>query len=268
MKRALCILLIALPVTACAIGEARYESESYPIRVASAEKTCSSGFIKPDLSKLEACGEGQGHCYATDKLQVDGYPACKTAGEACIPDKILQAGGTKMKSCKFLIDDKPGACTSTLIGLISAHKDQLTPDVCDAATERCAPCIDPTNQKNTHLCEDTGVHEEACKGGPGQVEQTCCHGAGVCMNPEAAPEDQRDSLQHDSCGTKKVCAPAALVDGNPTRCYVLGLPGVCLDVCFASMLGPSKPVTGSSDCRATEVCLPCVIGKGQGIPGC
>ncbi len=269
MKRVLVLTVVALSVTACAIGEARHESETYPARKVSAQKVCSSEFMQPDLSKLEACGNGQGHCYAADKVALAGLPECSTPGEICVPDKVLNANGKTLTPCKFFVKDKPGVCGSMLFGELAAHKDQIPPSPeCDGENERCTPCIDPTNGNDTHQCDPQGVHVDACVGGAtDKGNASCCHSAGVCMSKEAAPGDQADSLPHDTCGGEKVCAPAALVDGNPSRCYVLGLPGVCLDVCFASMLGPSAPVT-RSDCRATEVCLPCVIGKGQGMPGC
>lgn len=269
MKRLLTLLIVSLPVAACAIGEARHESESYPVRKASAQKVCDSAFVQPDLSKLEACGNGQGHCYAADKISLSGLPECSTPGEICVPDKVLNANGGTLKSCKFFIKDAPGVCGSLLFTELAANKDQVpaSPE-CDGENERCTPCIHPLDGSNTHQCEPQGVHAEACVGGASAKPlPSCCHNSGVCMNADAAPEGQRDSLSRDTCSKDKLCAPAAMVDGNPSRCYAFGLPGVCLDVCFAAMLGPSKPVMGS-DCRATEVCLPCVIGKGQGMPGC
>ena len=81
------------------------------------------------------------------------------------------------------------------------------------------------------------------------------------------PEDKREDLSRDTCMAGKLCAPAAMVSGNPDHCKVLGVPGVCLDVCFARMLSPAVSVV-KGQCRPTEVCMPCLIGKGQGMPGC
>lgn len=268
MTRVFCTAFVAITIAACSIGEANHITEVYPARKVSSVKVCDSGFQAVDLSTLEACGNGQGHCYPGDKVMATGLPACAKDGDVCVPDKMLSANGQKLKSCKFFTDGREGVCGSLLIGELAQNASLIPPsDECDKDNERCTPCVDPRDGSDTHVCDPTGAHVEACVGGAGKVEQTCCHNAGVCMLPTAAPEDQRDSLPHDSCGASKVCAPAALVDNNPTRCYVLGLPGVCLDICFAAILGPSKPVT-NSDCRATEVCLPCVVGKGQGMPGC
>jgi hypothetical protein len=262
--RALLFALLALP--ACRVGEATHETITYPVRSAPETRTCSSPFTAPDVSTLKPCGEGRGHCYAGDKTWIAGFPACE-GKDACVPDKVLAANGTKLKACKFFLDDKPGACVSTLIPDIAAHVNELRPDVCDAATERCAPCISPIDGSNTHLCEEAGVHTEACIGGAGAKQASCCHGSGVCMNPDGVPEDQRDSLSHETCKDGKLCAPAALVDGNPTKCNAFGDDGVCVDVCFAAQLAPAGPVMRSV-CRVTEVCVPCIVGAGQGMPGC
>jgi hypothetical protein len=138
--------------------------------------------------------------------------------------------------------------------------------VCDP-DERCAPCINPQNGEDTKICEDVGVYETACTGGGGSNDELCCHGQGVCANQEAIPEDSRSDMEKDSCSGNKLCAPAALVDGHPVKCDVAGVEGVCLDYCFAKMMqGTARLMRGG--CRATEVCLPCFLGKSRGMPGC
>jgi hypothetical protein len=87
------------------------------------------------------------------------------------------------------------------------------------------------------------------------------------MNREAAPADSRDDLARDTCPETKLCAPRAMVEGTPVKCSVTGVSGVCLDLCFATMLGPvGKAMRGG--CGPTEVCLPCAVGKSRGMPGC
>lgn len=262
------VVAIACVVTtaACTIGETIHETVEEPARSVSEVKTCSGAFTKPDLSTLKTCGDGKGHCYDGTKTALSNLPACEEGEGACIPDKVLQANGTKLESCTFFVGNKPGVCMSTMIKDIDAHKNELQKDVCDD-DERCAPCIDPRDGSDTHICDPVGVYEDACKGGPGSQLPTCCHHQGVCISPEAVPEDQRDSLLPDTCPRSKACAPAALVDGHPKPCNVLGDPGVCLDVCFAKMLGPAQKVFRDK-CGPTEVCLPCLIGAGQGVPGC
>ncbi len=261
VKRALVFLALA----ACRIGEAEHETITYAARQAAETRSCSSAFVAPDLATLEPCGDGRGHCWPKEKTPIPNLPACE-GDDVCVPDAVLTANGGKLKACTFL-DGKPGACTSLLVQAIAAHATQLQPDVCDAATERCAPCVNPIDETDTHLCEAMGVHADACTSGEGARQASCCHGSGVCIDPDAAPEDQRGDLRRDICPATRVCAPAALVDGNPTRCHAFGDKGVCVDVCFAAQLAPATPVMRSV-CGPTEVCVPCVLGASRGMPGC
>jgi len=266
IRHLVAVACLGASLLACAINEHHVENIVIPARPQSETVTCNSPFVNPDLSTLKPCGDGKGHCYAGAKTSIPNLPKCD-GDDVCLPDKVLAANGAKLKSCTFMIDAKPGACVSLLIADIAAHASALQPDVCDPAIERCAPCISPIDGTDTHLCEETGVHTEACVGGPGAKQDTCCHGAGVCMTKEGVPSDQRDALHHDTCKDDKVCAPAALVDGNPTRCHAFADPGVCVDVCFAAQLVPAAQVMRSV-CGPTEVCVPCIVGKGQGMPGC
>ena len=266
VRRVLVALVVGLPLSACAIAEDRYESVVEPLQKVDPTVTCSTPFAKPDLATLKPCGEGRGHCFPKNKSPVQSLPACE-GDDICVPDNLLEANGGKLKSCTFFLNGKPGVCMSTLVKDIAAHLNEMLPDVCDAATERCAPCIDPRDGKDTKICEAIGVHEGACTGGVATRAPTCCHGAGVCMNETGVPEDKREDLSRDTCMAGKLCAPAAMVSGNPDHCKVLGVPGVCLDVCFARMLSPAATVV-RGQCRPTELCMPCLIGKGQGMPGC
>jgi hypothetical protein len=256
----------ALGVVACSVGETRYETVVNPVRKVSTIKTCTGPFAKPDLGSLTPCGDGHGHCYAGSKTLLPELLACTGgSGDTCIPDKVLEANGAKLKACTFL-NGKPGACLSMMVKQIAEHKNDLQQDVCEE-DERCTPCINPLNGVDTKLCEGVGVYAEACKGGAGAKEATCCHGQGVCMTREGVPEDSREDMLQDTCKGDNVCAPAAMVDGNPETCSVLGADGVCIDLCFAKMLGPAATVIRAG-CGATSVCLPCVVGKSRGMPGC
>ncbi len=258
---------IAIGAAACTIGSPNYETISLPMRTQEGTKSCGSAFVKPDLTKLEACGDGLGHCYAGSKVAFPELPACKTAGDVCVPDSVLMAGGKKAKACTFYINGLDGACTSLLVKDVGAHKDQLHQEGC-TADERCVPCISPADHTDTHLCDDLGVHGEACEAGAAvEAPAPCCHYAGACLGSEAVPEGSRGNMNRDSCADGKLCAPAAMVSGNPVKCDVLGADGVCIDLCFASML-KSTGVALRAGCGPTEVCMPCAVGKGQGMPGC
>jgi len=264
---AVSVVIGSLVLPACSIGETTYETITLPVRAKNEKRTCSSAFAKPDLSKLEPCGDGKAHCYDGAKTAIPASMLAPCSGdEVCIPDKLLEAAGSKLKSCTFFLDDKPGVCMSLAVKDVATNKDMLRQDACDR-DERCIPCVDPRNGEDTHLCDDVGVYEDDCVGGQGKQAETCCHGFGVCMNEEAAPEDSRGDLSRDTCPAKQLCAPAAMVEGTPVKCEVLGVSGVCLDTCFAGMLKPTMPVMRGG-CGPTEVCLPCAVGKSQGMPGC
>jgi hypothetical protein len=265
VKQVAIVLAVAMSIVACSVGGATHEHVVMPVRVQSETQTCSSPFVKPELASLKACGEGKGHCYDKAKVPITGLPACE-GDQVCVPDKVLDINGGKLKACTFFIGQKPGVCFSNLVEDVAKHINELQKDVCDE-DERCIPCIDPTNGEDTHSCEAMGVHEKACVGGVGAKVESCCHGAGACISPDAVPEDQRGDLSQEVCPRGKLCSPAAMVDGNPVQCDVLGVSGVCLDTCFANMLRPAGKLMRAG-CGPTEVCLPCIIGKGQGMPGC
>jgi hypothetical protein len=268
--RSLVVLAVTSALVACTIGETRYETVTLPAQVISQTITCNSPVVEVDLSTLKACGDGgKGHCYDVHKVPVptDQVAPCDDPTQSCIPDKILTANGGKLKSCQFY--GNPGACISTLFKQVKENLAALPQDACDP-DERCAPCTDPRNNQSTGLCNDgVGAHEQACVGGPGSGTTACCHGMGVCTNQNAVPPQQRDHLDAETCkGDGMICAPAALVNGKPVKCDVLGFGGVCLDyICFAPMFQATTQLTRSS-CGPTEMCMPCLLGKSQGMPGC
>lgn len=269
MKRAVVLFLVGAPLVACSIGERNYVEVTLPLTEATEIRTCDSPFVAVDVAKLTACGDGKGHCFDGSKVAIatTELTPCADPSQVCVPDKVLAANGAKPKSCNFLNSGKPGACTSTLVKQINDNKGALTPDVCDA-DERCAPCISPLDGTNTGLCDPAGAHESACVGGTSDAQQeTCCHGMGACLDESAVPADQRDMVSREVCSEGKLCAPASMASGKPKKCSTIGFSGVCLDICFSAMLKSVKPVMGGG-CGPTEVCLPCLIGKGQGMPGC
>jgi hypothetical protein len=117
------------------------------------------------------------------------------------------------------------------------------------------------------VCEPAGVHEKECVGGEAQeAPELCCHYAGVCMVKSGVPEEQRDSMETDSCTSGKVCAPITQVTAKPVKCDFLGTKGVCMDKCFNGMLKGLSTIRGS--CGPTEVCMPCAVAADQGMVGC
>jgi hypothetical protein len=257
---------------ACAINEHHVENIVIPARPDNEIVTCNSPFVNPDPKALKACGDdahGKGHCYDVTKVPFTAseLPPCDggAPGEVCVPDSTLLANGAKVKSCTFFFNGQPGACVSMLMKDVFSNKDVLKQDACDP-DERCLPCVDPRNNQDTKLCAPTGAHQNDCIGGTGQAPVECCHAMGECIAESAVPEEDRGFMIHDVCPATTVCAPTSQLDANPTRCNVLGMSGVCLDVCFAAQLKGMTSLTRAG-CGLTEVCLPCALADTQAHGG-
>jgi hypothetical protein len=261
---------VGLAVTACSIGETRYETIKLPVRKAVEKRTCESPFVVVDLAKAKPCGtDGKSHCFPWAKTSVpkEELEPCDDPAEVCMPDKLLLAGGKKPTECKFG-GGAAGACLPLAFKQINQNKDLLQQDACDE-DERCVPCIHPIEKVDTGVCAESGVHEADCVGGPGlqgDVE-TCCAGLGVCMDEKAIPEESRANMPSLGCSAGTLCAPASQANEDPKKCETLaGFDGVCVPLCFAPQLRGEQYVSG--DCNAYEICMPCLVGKGQGMLGC
>ena len=248
--------------------------------------TCNTNdFVKADLSKLTACGDGKGHCYAKDKTSLAStLTACPNAAEVCVPDEILEANGQPLKSCTSIIG--PGGCVTASLfpDIIAMGGSALKQDVC-SASQLCVPCTDPTHgNAPTPFCQPIGVHQSSCSATAGGAatdaaapppSQPCCttngKSNGVCISETAIPQSQQSQAPQDTCTTGNKCVPSAFVAGKPVTCSggLLGA-GVCMDKCFNSMLSLAGGIgiLSSEGCGTTELCIPCGLVSGQGVPGC
>jgi len=243
------------------------------------------GFEKVDLSTLTACGNNRGHCVPKERAPMaDALTACPNAAEVCVPDNMIAAAGDKVKSCKSL-GDLAGACvTYKLLPDIEAKGGSVLPaDVCDP-DQKCAPCVNPQDQKNTGLCDATGVKQAKCEGGatsstpdagpPAPPPPACCttngKSNGSCIDEKLIPADKRAETKLDTCSAGNKCVPTSFFQLKPVACNneVFG-KGVCLDKCFDDMLaGIGSVFLGKDVCGETELCLPCSLASGRGIPSC
>ncbi len=252
---------------------------------AASGSTCSqSDYITVDVSKLTACGNGTGHCYDPAKVDLGStYAACPGGTNVCVPDEVLTAGGKTLKSCSSIIG--PGGCitASDIPAVLQMGGSALKQDVC-TANQLCVPCKDPThNNAPTGMCSAIGAHQNACGGGTSAADggaaatplQTCCKSKsatnGVCISGTAIPASQRDQTKQDTCNAGDKCVPAAFVSNMPVKCDggLFG-QGVCMDQCFNDMMGTAKSIgiLSGNGCGSTEVCVPCGLVSGQGVPGC
>jgi hypothetical protein len=255
---------------------------------------CSGTFVKADVSKLKACGNGKGHCY--DKTMVPGaanFQPCPDASQVCVQDEILESGGGKLKSCTSVIG--AGGCMNVDLLIVpdemKANVKLLKQDVC-ASGELCLPCADPTHgNAPTPFCEPMGVFDKPCSGsGPAAAggdggggggaapaaSAGCCmekgKAKGMCIPEAAIPAAQKDQVGPDSCSSGNMCVPTALIPpSTPQKCSGLLGGGVCMDKCFNTLLGIANAIgIGSGDGCAddSEVCISCLVLSGKGMPGC
>ncbi len=247
--------------------------------------SCSqSDYITVDVSKLTACGNNTGHCYDPAKVDLGPtYAACPSKGEVCVPDEVLTAGGKTLKSCKSIIGAGGCITASDIPAIQQMGGSSLKQDVC-TATQLCVPCQDPThNNAPTGICSAIGAHQNACGATSAATDggtaapplQTCCKSKntsnGVCISSTAIPASQQSQTKQDTCNAGDKCVPAAFVSNMPVKCDggLFG-QGVCMDQCFNDMMGTAKSigVLSGKGCGSTEVCVPCALVSGQGVPGC
>jgi hypothetical protein len=271
LRRTLTLAFVTVAVAACSIGEMTMETVTYQAQTrSSGAKKCEPPFAKPKLSELKECMNGAGHCVEKSKIpSTDGLEECDDE-KVCVANEVIAAAGAKLKACTFkMTKEQPGVCIGLAIPEIVKFKDALKPEECKP-DQRCVPCIDLRDGSDNPLCDDAiGVYEKPCTGGggKGKAAESCCHMAGTCMVEEGLPPDQKENLNRDTCSDGKLCVPASQASGNPVKCEVLGADGVCIDYCFASMLkGAGK--TFRAGCGPTEICMPCLLGKSQGMLGC
>lgn len=251
-----------------------------------AASTCSkTDYIAVDTSSLTACGGGKGHCYDGSKVDMGSqFVPCATAGEVCVPDELLTAGGNKLKSCTSIIPSPGGCFTASLVPAIGAMGGgALKQDVCDSG-QVCIPCLDPIHGNvPSGFCEPIGAHKSSCTGGgaagtdagtPAPLP-TCCKSKkatnGVCLSESTIPASQRDQAPQDTCSSGDKCVPAAFVSGKAVVCDggLFG-HGVCMDQCFNDMMGIAKDlgILSGKGCGSTEICIPCQFVSGKGVPTC
>jgi hypothetical protein len=247
---------------------------------------CAGGFVKVDTSRLPACGNGLGHCYARAGVPfADQLTPCG-GDDVCVPDEILTAGGAKLTSCTTAFG--AGACVT--VKLIPALEQQagsmLKPDVC-APTQLCVPCVNPTDNSPTPFCMPAGVHDGSCAAapsgdaGPGPYGShapgaaTCCsrngRASGMCVPTTSLPGLVQPFALQETCQSGLSCIPEDFIKNTPRTCNAgADGPGVCMHSCFATslMYGEMLGMTVQDwACRPGEICAPCSRALAP-VPGC
>jgi hypothetical protein len=210
------------------------------------------------------------HCVPTNQIP----PGTDTTllgtcpdGSFCTPDDYIATYGEFLtKGCQS-VDGAEGRCISTCIPQVEDRLTQLPQRDC-AQSERCAPCYDPIDGR------DTGACRQGCDTGPTQPAYTftsCGSGEGLCVPKELVPADLQAAVPVDTCTqTDHVCAPIEKVkdinynfpECTPTSAAaLLALPGPNgqMGGCVPIYLVPAdkRSLILQDTCQTGELCAPC-----------
>lgn len=248
---------------------------------------CEGPLGKPvDPKSLAGCCEtypGKAACYPMEKVPeiMQNVVGKCSDGKACVPNDFLRTGGVfKPKECKSL--GGPGVCLSRCIPMVEEKAALLPFDVCDEESERCVPCINPLDKKETGACkieghcngEDAGVVDSApvdtgppkCPHeGPPVIEPTtfpaCQCAASHCVPSALVPAEMSSRLADCTSGGAGKCVPDNLISSGgqfiaKTCKSVGGNEGRCLSTCLPDVAGQAAMLPHDV-CAADETCAPC-----------
>ena len=239
----------------------------------------------PDPSTMTACcGEAEAYCRPPDSVpanMLDRLDTCP-GGDACVPAAYMGAGYEPVE-CSSL-GGAPGACVSICVKDVKALASILPQDVCDK-TERCTPCIDPTDGQDTGACTPIQCVEDVAPGGggpvggdPAEVDEpvdacadpptnlidpnlfpSCCPGA-HCVPKAIVPAEFNGLLGACDNGAG-FCVPAPMISSGgkapPQVCTsVGGTAGRCMSTCIPQVAEQAADLPVDI-CSSGEVCTPC-----------
>lgn len=231
-----------------------------------------------DPTTFPSCGTGA-HCLPDSLVppaMASDLAACASGG-SCVPDVFIKTGGRYVPKTCNSIAGAEGRCLHRLIPQIASQAN-LPQSTC-ASYERCAPCFNPLDGK------DTGACKRSCDPGPTKPAYTfpyCCGLAGYyrgrCVPTSAIPDSQEPNLSKDVCtASGSLCVPSEnLVEPfNPPSCsapsvlYLGSYSGVCLSKCL-QFSGLQDLLVKQGSCDSLHNCVPCYrpLGQPTGAPGC
>lgn len=181
-------------------------------------------------------------------------------GGKCVPDTLIASGGNFVpKTCKS-VGGNEGRCLSTCLPDVAAQSSMLPADVC-GTSEKCTPCWNPLDGKETGACK------LSCDPGPTTAFKPlpkCCGSRGTCVPKSAVPESSAKQLKTDGCPMTEamLCAPDVFLNKTWVKreCSARTLlgdagKGVCLPECLDGLGFPLMKGTGCGD---GEKCAPCL----------
>jgi hypothetical protein len=195
---------------------------------------------------------------------------CPGGGGLCVPDELIRGDAYTPRTCASIGGD-PGACASRCIPLIEENEGILPQAGC-AASERCAPCINPLDGMPTGICDPRPARE--CTGEPEPdvpppppppPPMTCCGGRATCVTASVVPADRRENLGQDSCAAGLLCIPNEFIADpmhRPEPCFddlaaFFGGDGrgACMSECFPQIA--DSDFLSEADCPSGYKCAPC-----------
>jgi hypothetical protein len=230
-----------------------------------------------DPSTLPACGDAGGaHCLNASLVppaMASQLKACPTG--LCVPDTFIAAGGQFIPPTCKSINDAEGRCLHVAIPQVESQKGQLPQATC-ATFERCVPCFNPLDAK------DTGACKQSCDPGPKeppkQLKDCCVEdnvAVGKCVPTSSIEDKMEKNLDQDVCTEgAELCVPKDFLTPNykPQACNANSLligayTGVCLSDCLK--FGIQGIALSRGNCPSDYKCAPCTRnGQPTGAPGC
>ncbi len=231
-----------------------------------------------DVNTFPSCGDGA-RCVPASAVPGDSASKLKTcATGVCAPEKSIAAGGQFLpKTCRSVANAE-GRCLNVNIPDVEKQKASLPQDTCDP-NERCAPCFDPVDGKETGACRTVSC--DAPKE-PAKKLTDCCIDDGIargkCVPKAMVPAERQSKLddEDENCAPgAELCAPNENLDPGfqappctADNFFQGQYSGVCISNCiklsFIENLGTSR-----GNCQKGFTCAPCERnGQPTGAPGC
>ncbi len=231
-----------------------------------------------DVTTFPACGDGA-RCVPASLVPGPAASKLKTCPSGlCAPEKSIAAGGQHLPKTCTSVANAEGRCLNVNIPEVEKQGASLPQGICDA-NERCTPCFNPIDGKDTGACKTVSC--DAPKEPPKKLAD-CCIDDGVargkCVPKVMVPAGRQSKLDDDddNCvAGAELCAPNENLDPafqappcTADNFFQGQYSGVCISNCiklsFIEALGTSR-----GNCKKGFTCAPCEQnGKPTGAPGC
>jgi hypothetical protein len=180
-----------------------------------------------------------------------------------MPDPIVATKGNVLLAKCASVSGAEGRCASLCIPIVRSLSTVLPQSSC-GASDRCAPCYNPSDGQPTGICK------VGCDPGPTSapfIFPQCCGARGQCVPRADIPGAVAKMLPTETCkGTNDpVCVPTKVIK-DPTYKFppcTVDLPlapgsaGVCAPDCIVNAV-PNGNLVGRGTCAdPLDKCAPC-----------